>query len=162
MLRDKNLIPLSHQHQRALALCVRIDRASPVSQADLSAWQAEVMQAFQSEIRIHFAAEEEVLFPAASAFEELTPIVEELLAEHQVLREYFVQAEARQLSATSLSDFAQRMSAHIRKEERLLFESVQRLIGPKELALLGKKLETALKEAAQVCSLPIKTTKLRS
>ena len=30
MLRDKNLIPLSRQHQHALALCVRIDRASPV------------------------------------------------------------------------------------------------------------------------------------
>ena len=27
MLRDNNLIPLSHQHQHALALCVQIDRA---------------------------------------------------------------------------------------------------------------------------------------
>ena len=27
MLRDRNLIPLSHQHQHALALCVRLDRA---------------------------------------------------------------------------------------------------------------------------------------
>ena len=26
MLRDRNLIPLSHQHQHALALCVRLDR----------------------------------------------------------------------------------------------------------------------------------------
>jgi hypothetical protein len=29
MLRDKGLIPLSRQHQHALALCVRIERASP-------------------------------------------------------------------------------------------------------------------------------------
>jgi hemerythrin-like domain-containing protein len=162
MLRDKNLIPLSHQHQHVLALCVRIDRASPVSQADLSAWQAEVTQHFQSEIRIHFAAEEQVLFPAARAFEELNPLVGELLAEHQVLREYFVLAEAHQLSATSLSDFGQRMSAHIRKEERLFFESVQRLMSPKELELLGRNLENALKEAAPVCSLPIEATRQRS
>ena len=27
MLRDKNLVPLSRQHQHALALCVRINRA---------------------------------------------------------------------------------------------------------------------------------------
>jgi len=40
MLRDKNLIPLSHQHQHALALCVRIERASPISADDLEAWQA--------------------------------------------------------------------------------------------------------------------------
>jgi len=162
MLRDKSLIPLSHQHQRALALCVRIDRASPVSQADLSAWQAEVTQHFQSEIRIHFAAEEQILFPAANKFEELNPLVGELLADHDVLREYFAQAEARQLSAESLLQFAQQMSAHIRKEERQLFEGVQRLMSPNELELMGKSLETALKEAAQVCSLPIEAPKLRS
>lgn len=162
MLRDKNLIPLSRQHQHALALCVRIDRASPVSEADLGTWQAEVTQHFQSEIRIHFAAEEQVLFPAARAFEELNSLVGELLADHGVLREYFALAEARQLSATSLSDFAQRMSAHIRKEERQLFEGVQRLMSSKQLELMGKSLETALKDAAQICSLPIEATKLRS
>ena len=51
MLRDKNLIPLSHQHQRALALCVRIDRAQPIPAADLPAWQAEIEQHFEQEIK---------------------------------------------------------------------------------------------------------------
>ena len=162
MLRDKNLIPLSHQHQHALALCVRIDRASPICESDLDAWQAEITQHFQIEIRIHFVAEEQVLFPAASKFEELRPLVEELLADHRVLREYFTQAEARQLTATSLSDFAQRMSKHIRKEERRLFESVQQMLSPEELALIGTNLEIALKGAAQVCSMPTEGTKLRS
>ena len=41
MLRDKCLIPLSRQHQHALALCVRIERASPVHKADLAAWLAK-------------------------------------------------------------------------------------------------------------------------
>jgi hemerythrin-like domain-containing protein len=161
MLRDKNLIPLSRQHQHALALCVRIDRAS-ISEADLNAWQAEITQAFQSEIRIHFAAEEHVLFPAANKFEELNPLVGELLADHDVLRKYFAQAEARQMSAKSLSDFARQMSTHIRKEERLLFEGVQRLMSPEELELLGRNLETALTDAAQICRLPSEAIKLRS
>jgi hemerythrin-like domain-containing protein len=86
MLRDKNLIPLSHQHQRALALCVRIERASPIPDADLVAWQAEVAQLFQNEISVHFDAEERVLFPAARRFEELVPLVEELVNEHHELR----------------------------------------------------------------------------
>jgi hemerythrin-like domain-containing protein len=34
MLRDKSLIPLSRQHQHALALCVRIERASPIPETD--------------------------------------------------------------------------------------------------------------------------------
>ena len=63
MLRDKSLIPLSHQHQRALALCVRIDRAQPIPAEDLQAWQAEIEQLFEQEIGIHFAAEEECDLP---------------------------------------------------------------------------------------------------
>ena len=68
MLRDPNLIPLSRQHQHALALCVRIDRASPVGDSDMAAWQSEIAQIFQSEIRVHFGAEENVLFPSVRRF----------------------------------------------------------------------------------------------
>ena len=46
MLRDKALIPLSHQHQHCLALCVRLDRAIQADDVDLEAWQAEVQQIF--------------------------------------------------------------------------------------------------------------------
>src|ERR1700746_3437658 len=113
MLRDKSLIPLSRQHQHILALCVRIDRASPIGEADIAAWQTEIAQLFQSEIRFHFAAEELVLFPAARMFPELIPLVEELLSEHAALRESFARAETGPMSATELCAFGQRMSAHI-------------------------------------------------
>ena len=162
MLRDKSLIPLSRQHQHALALCVRIDRASPIGGSDLAAWQTEIAQAFQAEIRIHFAAEEQVLFPVACKFQELVPLVEGLLADHVVLREHFALAETCQMSATALSAFAQRMSAHIRKEERQLFERLQGLMTREDLTLLGTQLEAALEGAAQACALPNETTNLRA
>jgi hypothetical protein len=53
------------------------------------------------------------------------------------------------------------MSAHIRKEERQLFESMQELMNPEELALIGRNLEEALKDAAQACSLPAAATRTR-
>jgi hemerythrin-like domain-containing protein len=159
MLRDRNLIPLSRQHQHALALCVRIDRASPIGDADLAAWLAEVAQHFESEIRIHFAAEEHVLFPAARKFPELGPMVDELLLDHFMLRQSFAEAEAREMSADDLSEFAQRLSAHIRKEERQLFERMQELMSQEKLALLGHDLEEALKDAAQACALPANGTR---
>ncbi len=162
MLRDRNLVPLSRQHQHALALCVRIDRAMPIADADLAAWQAEIAQIFQSEIGIHFAAEELVLFPGAREFAELIPLTEELLADHAVLREFFAHAEARTMSAAELSAFGQRMSAHIRKEERQFFERMQELMSQEELALLGQNLEEALKDAAQACQLPAAATRLPS
>jgi iron-sulfur cluster repair protein YtfE (RIC family) len=161
MLRDKSLIPLSHQHQHALGLCVRIERASPIGTADLAAWQVEAGELFRAEIEIHFAAEEQVLFPAARSFRELVSLVEKLQADHVWLRECFAQAETHSLSAEKLSALAQRLSAHIRREERQLFERLQELLRPGELATLGKHLETALKDSTQTCILPTEATKLR-
>jgi hypothetical protein len=114
MLRDKSLIPLSHQHQRALALCVRIDRAQPIPITNLQSWQTEIEQHFEQEINIHFSAEEQVLFPAASQFPELIPLVEELIADHTALRESFNQAKARSMSAESLPAFSQRRTPTLR------------------------------------------------
>jgi hemerythrin-like domain-containing protein len=162
MLRDKNLIPLSHQHQRALALCVRIDRAQPIPNADVDAWQAEIEQHFQQEIQIHFSAEERVLFPAARQYPALIPLIDELIADHAALRESFSSAEARRLSAESLPAFAQQLSTHIRKEERRLFERLQGLMSPEELATLGIELTDALKDAAQSCMLPNEATRLKA
>jgi len=162
MLRDKNLVPLSRQHQHALALCVRIDRASPIGDFDLAAWQGEIAQHFQTEIAIHFVAEERILFPAARGFHELNALVEELLADHAWLRERFAAAEARRMSAQEISAFGKRLSEHIRTEERQLFERLQELLSTEEFAAVGLKLEEALKGAGQGCMLPAETTRLRS
>jgi hemerythrin-like domain-containing protein len=162
MLRNKNLIPLSHQHQRALALCVRIDRASPIADADLDAWQSEIAQHFHNEIKIHFAAEEQVLFPAAQRFEELTPLIDELISDHAWLRDRFTEAENKRMQSAEISEFARRLSTHIRKEERQLFESLQKLMSENELDLLGSQLATALTDAEQACIVPTAVTRRRS
>jgi hemerythrin-like domain-containing protein len=162
MLRNKNLIPLSHQHQRALALCVRIERASPVPGPDVNAWQNEIAQLCRNEIVTHFAAEESLIFPAARRFSELTSLVDELLEDHSALRERFALAETHAMEAADLSEFAQRLSAHIRKEERMLFERMQELMSAEELNDLGRLLDEALKESAQTCAIPTAVTKLQS
>jgi len=162
MLRHKILIPLSHQHQRALALCVRIDRAHPIPAADLDVWQAEIAQHFAQEIKIHFSAEECALFPAARQFPELIPLVDVLIRDHAALRNSFLSAENRSMTSESLSIFAQELSAHIRKEERQLFERMQELITPQEMDTLGAALQAALKDTTLSCSLPNKATGLKS
>jgi iron-sulfur cluster repair protein YtfE (RIC family) len=161
MLRDKSLVPLSRQHQHALALCVRIDRASPISDSDLAAWQAEITQLCQTEIEIHFVAEEKVVFPAARRLPQFSGLVDDLLADHAALRTMFADAAAQQMSAASLSTVGQRLSAHIRKEERQLFEGLQEALSAEELALMGLRLEEALADAAQTCILPTSATALR-
>jgi len=101
------------------------------------------------------------VFPAAARFHELQPLIEELLAEHAVLRGLFAQAASRTLGVTGLREFADAFSRHIRREERELFESMQRLIAAEELAVLGRALETALTEASNACLIPTEVTRLR-
>jgi hemerythrin-like domain-containing protein len=161
MLRDKNLIPLSHQHQHALAMCVRLDRALQAGEVDLEAWQAEIQQTFEQEIAFHFAAEEKELFPAAVQFQNLRALVQELLSEHTALREFFGQAKARSLESQSLQVFVEKLAQHIRKEERQLFEGLQGLMNAEQLMVLGAALSASLKDASQACVLPNAATRLR-
>lgn len=154
MLRDKNLVPLSRQHQHALALCVRIERATPLAEVDLAEWQAEIARQFEAEIKIHFDAEEQIVFPAARKLGDLSLLVGELLGEHALLRDYFKKAEGRQLRPEELSDFSRKLSEHIRKEERQLFERLQELLSPEEMESMGRDLDHALQNAPQRCTIP--------
>jgi hemerythrin-like domain-containing protein len=161
MLRDKSLIPLSHQHQHALALCVRLDRALQAGEVNPEVWQAEIQQIFEQEIGIHFAAEEKEVFPTAAKFPELMPVVNELLAEHAILRNLFAESVNRKLNPASLRKLADTLAGHIRKEERQLFEGLQKLMGQGDLAAMGKSLERALADASTACLLPNEATRLR-
>jgi hemerythrin-like domain-containing protein len=162
MLRNQNLIPLSRQHQHALALCVRLDRALQADEIDLETWQAEIQQQFESEIGIHFAAEEMELFPVAEKFPQLRALVNELLTEHALLRDYFSRTAARGLDRQSLKKFGEKLAHHIRKEERQLFEGMQKAMSSHELNTLGAALDETLKNASQACALPNQATRSRS
>jgi hemerythrin-like domain-containing protein len=154
MLRDKNLVPLSRQHQHALALCVRISRAKLGTPAEVRAWQSEMVQHFEQEIRFHFAAEEAHLFPAARRFSELNSLVDELIADHGQLRDYFARACQGTLDRDEVHAFAEKLSNHIRKEERQLFEGVQGLMDPEELLKIGAQVEGTLSTASASCIVP--------
>jgi hemerythrin-like domain-containing protein len=151
MQRDPSLIPLSRQHQHALALCVRLERALQAGAVDLGPWQLEVHQHYANEVQFHFAAEESILFPAARRFSELAPVVGELSAEHERLRESFAHADQGTMDQGKLATFAKLLSGHIRKEERQLFEAMQNRMGPEELKSLGSELARALEDAVQAC-----------
>jgi hemerythrin-like domain-containing protein len=153
MLRDPSLIPLSRQHQHALALCVRIQRALRAGSVDLRSWQSEIQQHFSDEVRFHFAAKEQILFPVARRFAELATLADELITDHERLRAYFANSERGGMDCQELEAFATEFSEHIRKEERQLFEGLQQRLQPEELSSLGIALQIALEDAAQACRL---------
>ena len=140
MLRDPALIPLSQQHHDALALSVYIERAHKSGRLDLAYWNREVAASWKREIRWHFQAEEEVLFPVAERVAALRPIVKQLLEQHAALRVFFTAAEKGKLSADDLLRFRQQLTGHVRKEERELFEAMQAAVPADKLAAVGRDL----------------------
>ena len=142
MLRDRNLIPLSHQHQHALALCVQIERGLRSEHPDPQHWQSEVARLFESEIRYHFEAEEKVLFTFAQRAPGLRDLVDELRIEHASLRKYAAGAAAGRLTVPELQMFHTSLAAHVRKEERRLFEGMQEFFPVEELSRLGAELDS--------------------
>jgi hemerythrin-like domain-containing protein len=154
MLRDPSLVPLSRQHHDGLALCVYIRRACDQGRDDPAHWQAQMVRAWEGEIRPHFEAEEQVLFPRLAVVPELAPIVAELLQQHARLRAYFTGAAAGQLGKPELLDFAELLTRHIRLEENQLFEGCQRALPPPQLEAIGRELEAALAASgAAACGL---------
>lgn len=157
MLRDPALIPLSRQHQHALALCVRIERGPRSTTKQIQEWQQEIASLFEQEIRFHFDAEERVLFPAAERFSELRSLVRELRREHERLRAAVVTAADQTMSSADLTAFASLLSSHIRREERELFEGMQKLFSSEELHRLG----VALDDDFRTSGLPATSCEIR-
>ena len=157
MLRDRNLIPLSHQHQHALALYVQIERGLQSGQPDPTTpartktvragdpaqhWQQEIARLFASGVRYHFEAEEKVLFPFAQRAPSLRDLVDELRIEHVSRR----RIRRRRRRGTPHRARLQRRqpSQHVRKEEQQLFEGMQELFSAEELARAGAELNSCL------------------
>ena len=157
MLRDPALHPLSRQHQHALALCVRIERGRPSTPAELREWHLEIVRLFDQEIRFHFDAEERVVFPAVEQFGELRQLVSDLRGEHVQLRYAVDCASAGTMDAASLLAFASLLSSHIRREERELFEGMQKLFSSEELHHLG----VAVDDDFRTAGLPASSCEIR-
>jgi hemerythrin-like domain-containing protein len=160
MLRDKSLVPLSRQHQHALALCVRIDRGTKDSPVDLQAWQSEITSLFQQEISAHFEIEERDVFPVARKFSELRELVEQLQREHEQLRALFRKSVEKKMDVADLQSLGAALSAHIRKEEGQLFEQMQALMAAEDLAEIGKALWAEIGDNG-ACIVPSEATRLR-
>ena len=137
--RHDSLIPLSREHQYALLLCLRIHRGLPEHGTDVN-WirtkAGHAVQFFESELVVHFQAEEEALFPPLRAVPDAVPIIDELLEQHNQMRrlcELLRELPEGSLGST-LKEFADLLESHIRKEERELFPIYEREASPDTIA----------------------------
>jgi hypothetical protein len=142
MRRDPSLIPLSHDHQHALARALRLRRAAalePKGRADAAA----AFLAFADErLGPHFEVEERLLAIASEAAPELAAHDARLRREHEELHaaiEFLRDASAAgaPLDPELLVATGQQLTDHVRYEERELFQALQVTFADDELESLA-------------------------
>jgi hemerythrin-like domain-containing protein len=148
--RHDALIPLSHQHQHALALAVIIRRRFGMERGE-KAWREEqvekIQKAWRAELKGHFEVEEGLLFPEMERCLGKIRLVEELLRDHASVHGLIKLLET--FSQYPLLDgFAALLEAHVHKEERELFAEFEKKMPADEARKLGKEIEARL---SKVC-----------
>jgi hemerythrin-like domain-containing protein len=126
MKRHPELQALSREHHGALKLArdAKI-AAGSADAAQVERLAARVVNCFAAELEPHFMIEEQELLPrlAQAAQGAEAPLVARTLAEHAALRA--LAERLRTPDANALAEFAELLAAHVRFEERELFEAVQ-------------------------------------
>jgi len=152
--RHDALIPLSHDHQQALALAFRLHNpappgpVTPTTPASTPASQrAETLAFFRDHLQRHFAIEEEVLFPALrsahAAGTQQHALIDALCAEHRrmsEIRDTIAAAASEAELCRALTELADVLERHVRREERELFVHFPGALTPGAVADLQREI----------------------
>ncbi len=129
--RHPSLKPISRQHHFGLLFSWKIKKglSKGISKDRLVAYRNWF---YKTEILPHFEIEEKYLF---TVLDDDNPLVECALKEHQQLRELF---QAKNDVLESLKLLEKELTAHIRFEERILFNEIEKEAQPEELNLIDR------------------------
>jgi iron-sulfur cluster repair protein YtfE (RIC family) len=146
--RHDSLIPLSHQHQHALALAVIIRRRFGIEKGQV-AWLDEMLtktqNAYRAELVGHFEVEEAILFPEMEKNLGKLDLVSELLDDHQKIH-VIVKGLETDPALSGLDELSALLEAHVHKEERRLFAEFEARMPADEALKIGREIDSRLKK----------------
>lgn len=129
--RHKGLQPLSREHHHSLLLCWKI-RTGLKKGVELKRIKRYTDWFFVNHIQPHFQAEEDFLFSILGMDHQL---VKKALSQHRRLYRLFGNSEEIE---KSLSLIEEELEQHIRFEERVLFNEIQKAASAEQLALFNE------------------------
>jgi len=129
MKRAQELKALSRDHHQGLVLAKRAMEAAQEYKPAKMVW-AEVTMHFSEVLEPHFQIEEKTLVEPLRAAGE-TSLVDRLETEHAQWRDFFQPGQTR--GYEELKAFGELLQAHIRFEERELFEVAQEKLSQEQL-----------------------------
>ena len=130
--RIAGLKPYSIDHHQGLLLCwkIRTGLKNNIAPARIAAY---VQWFYKNELLPHFELEEKFIFPVLGGDNSL---VRQAVSEHKMISLLIHEVGGEE----SLLQLAEVLEKHIRFEERILFEEVQKCATPEELAEIEKVL----------------------
>jgi hemerythrin-like domain-containing protein len=139
MKRDDALRRLSREHLNAL-LAAKVLREGD----DLEAIAEVFFDFWDSEGRIHFRVEEEVLLPHWARRSEVDrPAVARMLEEHLAIRREAIRLRAGESTLQEAQELGVLLHDHVRFEERTVFPLIEEALDADGLAELGARIEAA-------------------
>ena len=141
MKRTAALTPLSHDHHQALFQAQQLRRATDQNVAEV---RDGVLAFWAGDGAKHFRIEEEVLLPAfAAAGDPGDDAVVTVLVDHVWIRERMERLAEEALDLVGVHELGERLTAHVRHEERVLFPLIEETLDPESLAALGRRVADA-------------------
>lgn len=139
MKRDPALVSISHEHHQALFQALRMKRVGEDDRAEVI---EGVLGFWRDDGADHFRIEEDLLLPALARH--VPPDDERVvrvLVDHVWIRERMERVASADLA--ELRELGERLDAHVRHEERVLFPLIEASLGAEELADLGERVAAA-------------------
>jgi hemerythrin-like domain-containing protein len=139
--RHEALAQLSRDHHQALFQAMRLKRASEQDAGEV----LENFLDFWADVgHLHFRAEEEVLLPAYSAHADASsdPVVRVLVDHVEIRRAAHELGDTRgTVVLDALHALGERLEAHVRHEERVLFPLIEQALSDDELVRVARRVD---------------------
>lgn len=140
--RHESLQPLSRHHMVALHLGLKLRRAgTDKSQLTLEEIQQEVREFWEPDGQEHFREEEEILLPTFAQYASIDrPEMVDMLMEHVQIRaliDQILKMEKDEIDISIMHELGELLETHVRKEERITFEMIQKELPEDVLTELG-------------------------
>jgi iron-sulfur cluster repair protein YtfE (RIC family) len=137
MRRHKSIVNLSRDHHQGLILAQLIKKNAPHYNNlpyTLEGKTDYTLNAYKMDLLPHFKKEEEILFPFIKGMDsELEEVVNQLLIEHKEITDLIIRLKKNNNKEDILDELGNLLTQHIRREERELFDIIQKILTDEEL-----------------------------
>jgi iron-sulfur cluster repair protein YtfE (RIC family) len=137
--RSEELQPLSRQHHNGLLFCLLLQKGIKKA-ADAEVMKAFIQDFWYKDLQHHFQLEEQFLDPLQKKYDVLLEPLGRMMQEHYEIKNIINEISLNP-SYQSINELREKLDAHVRFEERMLFPLIEQTITNEERLAIGRVLE---------------------